>query len=76
MEYVEGGSLAALLRAGGPLSPAVAAELIATVASGVQAAHDAGIVHRDLKPANVLLAGARGQEPGASKGGSELTPDP
>jgi serine/threonine-protein kinase len=56
MEYVEGGSLAQKL-AGAPQPAADAAELVATVAGAVQAAHDAGIVHRDLKPGNVLLAG-------------------
>jgi serine/threonine-protein kinase len=55
MEFVEGGNLAQKL-AGTPQSPRQAAELSATLAAAVQAAHQSGIVHRDLKPANVLLA--------------------
>jgi serine/threonine-protein kinase len=55
MEYVEGGSLAGKL-AGKPRPAREAAELVATLARAVHAAHVAGIVHRDLKPANVLLA--------------------
>ncbi len=54
MEYIEGGSLAKRL-AGTPQLPQHAAQLLATLAGAVQAAHDNGIVHRDLKPANVLL---------------------
>jgi serine/threonine-protein kinase len=54
MEYVEGGSLARKL-AGTPQPAEQAAQLVATLAGAVQAAHAAGIVHRDLKPANVLL---------------------
>ena len=54
MEYVEGGSLARKL-GGKPQSPRKAAALLATLASGVHAAHQGGIVHRDLKPSNVLL---------------------
>jgi serine/threonine-protein kinase len=54
MEYVEGGSLAQKL-AGAPQPAGPAAQLVATLAGAVQAAHACGIVHRDLKPANVLL---------------------
>ena len=55
MEYVENGSLAHKL-AGVPQPAREAAQLVATLAGAVQAAHQRGIVHRDLKPANVLLA--------------------
>ena len=58
MRYVGGTDLHALLRERGALEPELAAELVAQVASGLDAAHAAGLVHRDVKPANVLLAGA------------------
>jgi mono/diheme cytochrome c family protein/predicted Ser/Thr protein kinase len=54
MEYVAGGSLAEML-ARQLLSGRQAAELTATLARAVHAAHERGIVHRDLKPSNVLL---------------------
>jgi WD40 repeat protein len=54
MEFLEGGSLAQQL-SGAPLPARQAAQLVATLASAVQAAHQGGIIHRDLKPANVLL---------------------
>ena len=58
MRYVGGTDLHKLLREqGGPLEPERAAELVAQLASGLDAAHAAGLVHRDVKPANVLLAG-------------------
>jgi tetratricopeptide (TPR) repeat protein/predicted Ser/Thr protein kinase len=54
LEYVEGGALDRQLRKGLP-EPRRAAELAATLARAMHAAHQAGVVHRDLKPANVLL---------------------
>jgi mono/diheme cytochrome c family protein len=54
MEYLAGGSLAALL-ARQPPTARRAAELTATLAHAVHAAHERGVLHRDLKPANVLL---------------------
>ncbi len=55
MEYVEGRTLTAILKDGGPLVPARAAELAGQIADGLHAAHHLGIVHRDLKPDNVLV---------------------
>jgi serine/threonine-protein kinase len=54
MEYVEGGNLGHSL-AGQPQPPRYAAELVATLATAVQFAHQSGFIHRDLKPANILL---------------------
>jgi WD40 repeat protein len=55
LEFCAGGSLDKKL-AGTPLPPQEAATLVAKLAQGVQAAHEAQVIHRDLKPANVLLA--------------------
>jgi len=57
MEYVSGHTLAQRL-ARGPLEPAQAARIFASVAGALAAAHAVGIVHRDVKPSNVMLTRA------------------
>jgi eukaryotic-like serine/threonine-protein kinase len=54
LEYVDGETLADRLDAGAlPIDEAI--ELAGQIASGIEAAHEAGIVHRDLKPANIKI---------------------
>jgi beta-lactam-binding protein with PASTA domain len=54
MEYVNGRTLAQLLRQG-PLDADQAASLGADVAAALSFAHAHGVIHRDIKPANVLI---------------------
>jgi Leucine-rich repeat (LRR) protein len=56
MEYVEGTTLADLLRQRGPLPVAEACEYVRQAALGLQHAHERGMVHRDIKPHNLMLA--------------------
>lgn len=64
MEFVPGGSLAALI-ARGPL-PLARVEAIAwQMAGALDEAHRRGVVHRDLKPENVLVASSREVNGGA-----------
>jgi len=56
MEYVQGRTLAALLKEGVP-DERQAATWLLKVASAVGHAHANGIIHRDLKPGNVIIDG-------------------
>ena len=58
MEYVDGRSLADLLRAEGTLHPDRAADITTDVAAALGFAHRNGVVHRDVKPGNVLISSA------------------
>ncbi|MBX3469576.1 MAG: serine/threonine protein kinase [Planctomycetes bacterium] len=55
MDYVQGRSLADLVRPG-QLAPKKALEVIAEVARTCAYMHGRGVVHRDIKPANIMVA--------------------
>jgi eukaryotic-like serine/threonine-protein kinase len=54
MELIDGPSLATVL-SGGPLDAARTMDVVAQVAAGLDAAHNAGLIHRDVKPENILF---------------------
>ncbi len=55
MDFIEGRTLAAVLREG-KLPPARAGTLVKTLAEAVHYAHQRGTLHRDLKPSNILIS--------------------
>jgi serine/threonine-protein kinase len=63
MEYLEGESLAGLLKRAGPLNLGAACAVMEPTLQALQAAHRKGIIHRDLKPDNIFLAHQQGEPP-------------
>ena len=55
-EYVEGQTLADLLKKKGALSVNEAVRIIGPVLDAVAHAHQNGVIHRDLKPSNILIS--------------------
>ncbi len=60
MEYVQGRTLADVLRTNGSLNSVQACEIAGEVSAALGFAHRNGVVHRDIKPANILI-GSGGQ---------------
>jgi predicted Ser/Thr protein kinase len=56
MEYVDGPSLADILRRKGPLDIGTAIEILSQIGNALDYAHSQGMVHRDVKPSNILIA--------------------
>jgi len=74
MEYVDGGTVADLLKSKKKLEPAVALRICKDVAGGMQAAKERGVVHRDLKPSNILMT--RDRESKVADFGLAIAVDP
>ncbi len=55
LDHAAGGSLSALLRRRGSLSPGEVVTVVVPLAQALAAAHDRGIVHGDVSPSNVLF---------------------
>lgn len=55
MGFVDGPSLAQLIREGGPLTPRTAVSVLYDVADALGYAHGAGVIHRDVKAENILI---------------------
>ncbi len=55
MEFLEGESLAMIIREHGCVNPVRCLRIFAQVMEGLTAAHLKGVVHRDIKPSNIIL---------------------
>ena len=58
MAFVDGDTLAARVRARGPLPASEGARVLREVAWAIAHAHGQGLVHRDVKPENILIEAA------------------
>lgn len=55
LEYVEGRTLAKILKSGHSFSEAELTDMLGAMLSGLAVVHRAGYVHRDIKPANIMV---------------------
>jgi eukaryotic-like serine/threonine-protein kinase len=62
MEYLEGESLATVLRRDGRLAVARAVDILSQIGEALMEAHGMGYVHRDLRPRNIFLTRRHGRD--------------
>ena len=67
MPFVEGETLAAVMRQAGTLPLSRVIKIAQQIAQGLAAAHEKGVIHRDLKPENIMIEQAA-DEPIAQSG--------
>ncbi len=60
MEFLDGGTLAQLIREQGRLSPSRVLRIGLDVTAGLKAGLEQGLIHRDIKPSNILFTRAGG----------------
>jgi serine/threonine-protein kinase len=56
MEYVNGRTLADILKQSGTLTPMQVCDVMSEVASALISAHQNSVIHRDIKPGNILVS--------------------
>ncbi len=62
MEYVEGATLDAVVRATGPMPASRVLHLLKQAAGSLGEAHGRGLIHRDIKPQNLMLCERGGEQ--------------
>jgi serine/threonine protein kinase len=55
MEFLEGESLAQMIKKQGPLQPELGIGILKQILLALKEAHNASIIHRDLKPQNIMV---------------------
>ena len=61
MEYLNGRTLAEVVRQDGVCAVERALRLSLQIAQGLEAAHSAGVIHRDIKPQNIMVLNGEDQ---------------